>query len=177
MKVDYGRITAGNFTPESLDFFDRTQHVQRQWRKLEGHWQLIERPFTDHWSLEKKREVARDLLNAAEQNEIVHAAFADGQVVGFVYVSGARFGSQGQYMELDNMQVSRPWRAQGLGRQLFELACADARQLGVPKLYLSAQPSEETQAFYRAVGCVPAQEINTAISEREPFDVPLEYTL
>lgn len=75
------------------------------------------------------------------------------------------------------MQVSRPWRAQGMGKQLFGLACAVARALDVRKLYISAQPSEETQAFYRELGCVEAQEIDPVSAEREPLDVPLEYVL
>lgn len=175
--IEYQRIGPQNFSTDSLDSFDRTQQVTRQWRKVEGTWQLVERPFTDNWSAEKKREVAAELLEASQRGEIAHAAFSGGQVVGFIYVSPARFGSQGQYVELDNMQVSRAWRGQGIGRQLFKLACADARLLSIPKLYISAQPSGETVGFYRTLGCVNVQEINPVISEREPFDVPLEYAL
>ncbi|MCI8896985.1 MAG: hypothetical protein HFI61_04170, partial [Lachnospiraceae bacterium] len=34
----------------------------------------------------------------------------------------------------------------------------------------------ETQAFYRAMGCVEAQEYNKEHVEKEPYDCQLEYS-
>ena len=44
-------------------------------------------------------------------------------------------------------------------------------------LYISAHPSKESQAAYRSLGCVEAEEINKAIAENEPFDIQMEYVL
>ena len=44
-------------------------------------------------------------------------------------------------------------------------------------LYMSAHSSMESQAAYRALGCVHAQEINAALAQAEPCDVQMEYLL
>lgn len=175
--VLYHKLTKANLNPHALDAFERRQEVNRSWRNVAGEWRVVTQPFVDDWSLEKKRRVAQELLIASEQGGIVHGAFVGRAVIGFIYVSTQPFGSAGQYLELNNMQVSAPYRGQGIGRTLFQLACQDARGLQAKKLYLSAQSSEETQAFYRALGCVLAMEIDQTIAANEPFDVQLEYVL
>ena len=45
------------------------------------------------------------------------------------------------------------------------------------KLYISAHSSKESQAAYKAIGCVHAEEINQKLAEEEPCDVQLEYVL
>lgn len=65
----------------------------------------------------------------------------------------------------------------GVGRQLFTRLCAEARRIGAEKLYISAHSSRESQAAYRKLGCVHAEEIIPAIAQEEPWDVQLEYVL
>ena len=45
------------------------------------------------------------------------------------------------------------------------------------KLYISAHSSKESQAAYRALGCVHAEEINAKLAQEEPCDVQMEYRL
>ena len=75
------------------------------------------------------------------------------------------------------MQVSTEYRNKGIGKQLFKLIADSARQLGAKKIYISAHSSEESQAFYRAVGSVDAVEINQVIARNDPFDCQMEYVL
>ena len=64
-----------------------------------------------------------------------------------------------------------------LVKALF-LAAADwARARGAGKLYISAHSAAESQAFYRAMGCVEAQAYMRHHVEAEPFDCQLEYGL
>ena len=63
------------------------------------------------------------------------------------------------------------------GKALFYQACEEARRLGADKLYISAHSSKESQAAYKALGCVHAKEINPKLAEEEPCDVQLEYVL
>jgi len=65
----------------------------------------------------------------------------------------------------------------GIGKKLFSLICKKAKEMGAQKLYISAHSSEETQAFYKAVGCVEAVEYNVKLVEEEPCDCQLEYCL
>ena len=96
---------------------------------------------------------------------------------GFAVVPGDFIGKEKQYLQLDNMQVSYEYRHKGIGRKLF-LLCAEAgKALKAQKLYISAQSSQESQAFYWAMGCVNAEEIIPELFEQEPFDVHMEYRL
>lgn len=51
------------------------------------------------------------------------------------------------------------------------------KESGAKKLYISAHSSEETQAFYKALGCVEAKEYNSKLVAEEPCDCQLEYSL
>ena len=42
------------------------------------------------------------------------------------------------------------------------------------KLYISAHSAVESQAFYKAMGCVEAEEYNAEHVEKEPYDCQLE---
>ena len=63
----------------------------------------------------------------------------------------------------------------GIGKQLFQMASTWAREKGAKKLYISAHSSIESQAFYKAMGCVEALEYNKEHVEKEPCDCQLEY--
>ena len=127
--------------------------------------------------MNKRREIARDVLQTIEQNGFAYGAFCEGKVVGYILVSTKFFGSSQQYIELLLYHVSEPYRRQGIGKELFHLACNRAKELGAKKLYISAHSSKESQAAYRKLGCMEALEINQAIAENEPFDVQLEFAL
>lgn len=49
--------------------------------------------------------------------------------------------------------------------------------VGAKKLYIAAHPAEETQKFYKSVGCLPAIEVNREIYDKEPLDIQLEFEL
>ena len=71
---------------------------------------------------------------------------------------GPLVGSRKQYADLTSIHVSADARGHGLGRRLFLLAEDTARQLGAEALYISAHSAVESQAFYKAMGCVEAAE-------------------
>ena len=77
------------------------------------------------------------------------------------------------YMILDMMQVSSECRGQGVGRRLFELGKAEAIKAGAQALYISACSSEETIAFYRAMGSGLASIPIKELAEKEPYDLQM----
>lgn len=83
-------------------------------------------------------------------------------------------GSRKQYADLTSIHVSADARGHGLGRRLFLLAEDTARQLGAEALYISAHSAVESQAFYKAMGCVEAAEYLPIHVEQEPCDCQLE---
>lgn len=173
----FARLTRENFDSHSLDAFRRHQSISQVWRRVEGQWQLVPMDFEENWDLETCREIAADVEAHMEADQSAFGCFHGPRLVGFVTVSHNAFGKTARYLELVCFQVSEEYRGQGIGRTLFTMATEEARALGAEKLYISAHSSRETQATYKALGCVHAREINETLAAEEPFDVQLEYVL
>lgn len=86
-------------------------------------------------------------------------------------------GKGRDYLDLSSLHVSAELRGRGTGRELFARAADWARERGAKKLYISAHSAVETQAFYKALGCVEAEEYNPEHVEQEPFDCQMEFVL
>lgn len=138
---------------------------------------LVPNEFTEDWTVEKYREVAAGISCRLEKDLSAFAAFCGNRIVGFVTVEHEVFGKSAKYVNLEQFQISEGFRAHGTGRKLFTLACTEAKNLGAQKLYISSHSSKESQAAYRALGCVPASEVNGKMAEEEPFDIQMEFVV
>ena len=172
--VVYRPLTAENFGKYSLDGFVRRQQVTECWRREQGALVLKPIAFTEDWSLEERRERAERILRAVGEGGAAFGAVVEQQVIGYVLLNGVA-GSTHQLLKLDSFHVSEPYRRRGIGRHLFDLACGEARRRGYRGLYISACSARETQAAYRAYGCVPAPaaEIDPASAAEEPCDIQM----
>lgn len=175
--MEYRKLSAEEITFELFQGFERLQRVTRCWRKIEGRWTLIDHPFVDQWSPEDYHFLVDCLRHTVQTGGAVLGAFENGRLEGFVSVENEPFGSRGQYLQLSSLHVSADCRRRGIGRVLFQKAAEEAARLGAEKLYISSHSAEETQRFYRAVGCVEALEYNRRLAEAEPCDCQLEYAL
>ena len=153
-----------------LDSFSRYQKVERCWRKDDNKWVLKDNPYIEDWNNEKKQQIINELFICKQQGGSVLGTFYDNKLIGFSSIGSTMFGKVKQYVELIFIQISQEYRNNGIGKKLFFLTVEKAKEKGAKKLYISAHSSEESQAFYRSVGCVDAQEINIQIAENEPFD-------
>lgn len=169
-------LNSSNLHMDSLDGFIRHQEITECWRNVDGEWRLCPIAFTEDWDRPRLREEAADLLRAIDAGIPVVGAFDGAQIVGFARL-GEHLGSRGQYVELSSYHVSAPYRGQGIGKRIFAAICEAARTLGSAKLYISAHSSRESQAAYRALGCVHAVEVDPIRAAKEPFDVQMEYDL
>lgn len=160
-----------------LENFNRFQETKRVWFKENGQYKVKDDTFLEHWKDEKKREVLQSLMNCVELGGVVVGAFKNNQLVGFSNVESELFGIQKEYVELPFIHVSHEARGSGIGKNMFALCCEKAKILGAKKLYIATHPSEETQLFYKAIGCEYTSEANQKIVEREPLDIQLEFTL
>ncbi len=95
-------------------------------------------------------------------------------LIGAAILEAKLIGQHKDRLQLKFLHVSRAYREQGLGRQLFELAKGEARQRGAKRLYISATPSENTINFYRRLGCVVTRELDPELYALEPEDIHLE---
>lgn len=161
----------------SLDHFVRHQQVKECWRNVNGQLKLVPIEFEENWSVEQCQKIAADVALHMEKDQTAIGVFYGEEVIGFITVSHNIFGNTAKYVELVCFQVSEPYRGMGIGKALFYQACEEARRLGADKLYISAHSSKESQAAYKALGCVHAKEINQKLAEEEPCDVQLEYVL
>ncbi len=171
------QLTLPDLTPGFLAKFNRHQAVARRWMLEGGTWQLKATPFLDDWDPVEKEEKTALLRQTLVNNGAVWGAYQGERLIGFASLEPEFFGSQKQYLLLHFLHVDATERGNGYGRLLFNLACAEARQRGARKLYISTSTAEDTQAFYLKAGCVDAAEIDPALAAAEPFDRQMEFDL
>lgn len=154
--------------------FIRRQVVNRCWRKIQGDWVLQDIAFVDDWTEPDYEDLIRELGQTIEDGGMVCGAFAGEQLKGFASMAGTPLGSAGQYMDLTNLYVSADCRREGIGKALFSHCAAWAQSRGAEKLYLSAHSAEESQSFYRSMGCREAEEYSPFHVAKEPCDCQME---
>lgn len=177
MMIVYRKITGENFSIASLDGFIRRQEVRECWRRVDGAWKLLPIAYVEDWDPEARRVRAERILQGVRSGGAAYGAWCDGGVVGFARLALPLFGSEGQYIDLAQLHVSEPFRRQGIGGELFRMACRGARELGASRLYISAHSAKESAAAYRKYGCVEAEEVNRVLAEKEPCDIQMEFQL
>lgn len=175
--ITYHKLTANNFKYDSLDDFILRQDVKECWRRVNGTLTLMPVAYVEDWDPVQRRERAEEVINELEKGGLAYGAFCEDKVVGFACLAAEFFGSQKQYMDMALFYVSGPFRRQGIGRELFKMACRGAKDAGAQKLYISAHSAKESMAAYYGLGCVEAAEVNRILAEKEPCDVQLEYVL
>lgn len=176
-KILIEQLNESNFNESSLERFIRHQEVNECWRNINGEWMLIPNRFTENWSCDECREIASHILHNLNESIIAFGAFHGDELIGFITLGKVFWGSENQYLELVEFEVSEPYRNQGIGRRLFEAICETARKMHARKLYISTHSSKESHAAYCKLGCVLAEEINPINVEKEPCDVQMEYIL
>lgn len=160
-------LSTENFNMNSLDNYQRKQDVKKVYRKHNGEYILVDCIYTEDWNVEKRRSVAKDI---SSDDYITYLAIDNDEVVGFI---GLKKDLVEPYMILDLMQVSAAYRGQGIGRKLFDVGKEVARKAGAEALYISACSSEETIAFYKAMGAELTDCPIEEIAEDEPYDLQM----
>jgi len=156
--------------------FDNYQCYHRKWVKKDGQW-LVERTSAVYqWNDEKKQRITGYLTQLVEAGGCVFGAFAEDRLVGFLALDKNPGGSRGQYLNLALLFVDARYRGRGVGGYLFAECVKEASAMGAKKLFISAVPSEETVAFYFAMGCRDAAETVEEFVDM-PDDRYLEYQL
>ena len=177
MDIIYQHLTQQQIGPELFSGFDRWQNVTRCWRKENGSWVLRDIAFIDDWNEEEYIFLYDCLKNTFNTGGDVIAALEGNRLLGFASVENQPFGPQNEYLQLSSLHVSNGMRGRGIGSHLFAMSCLAAAQRGAKKLYLSGHSAEETQAFYRARGCVEAAWYHPELVAAEPCDCQLERQL
>lgn len=175
--VQFRWISADMLCRDLFNDFIRRQVVTQCWRKENGQWVIKDVPFIDDWGEKEYAFLVSCLRNTLRTGGFVYGAFVQGKLKGFVSVEAGLLGGAQKYLDLSSIHVSQDLRGQGIGKALFLAAKEWARQQGAGKLYISAHPAVETQAFYKKMGCVEAEVYNQKHVEKEPCDCQLECRL
>ena len=138
-------VTKDNFTVNSLDVFDRKQQVNKVYKKSDKGYEIVTQQYLMDWSLEKKREIALDLLS---DEYISYVAKQQDKIIGFISVNKTLVED---YLVVDLIQVDKNERRQGLGRKLFDLLIHEGHKANAKGLYISACSSEEVLPNYLAI--------------------------
>ncbi|MGN0378958.1 MAG: GNAT family N-acetyltransferase [Butyrivibrio sp.] len=160
-------LSTENFKPDSLDNYQRKHDVKKVYRKHNGEYVLVDCVYTEDWDMEKRRSVAKDI---SSDKYITYLAIENDEVVGFI---GLKKDLVESYMILDMMHVSAACRGQGIGRRLFDIGKEEARKAKAEALYISACSSEETIAFYKAMGAQLTDCPIKEFAEAEPYDLQM----
>lgn len=177
MDLAYRLLAEEEIDMELFGTFNRYQKVEKCWRKIDGKWELKDIAFTEQWEKKDIEFLVKCLRNTVAAGGRVIGVTAGEKLAGFASVESELLGSGKEYIQLSSIHVSYEHRGRQIGRNLFWHASIQARELGGRKLYISAHSSQETQAFYKALGCVEAKEYQAKMVEEEPCDCQLEYCL
>lgn len=175
--IQYRKLELTEIKRELFRDFIRHQEVTKCWRKENGTWLIKEAPFIDDWSEADYRILTECLRHTIATGGLVYGAFYDGALKGFVSVESGIIGGEQRYMDLSSLHVSEDMRGKGIGKTLFRAAKEWAKEKGGQKLYISAHSAVESQAFYKAMGCVEAEVYQQEHVEKEPYDCQLECRL
>lgn len=172
--IQYRKIEKWELDREFFRDFIRHQVVVKCLRRKGDDWEVRDDPFVDDWSEADYQTLILCLRNTLETGGFVQGAFCGDRLKGFVSVESGLFGGENKYLDLSSLHVSEDMRRAGIGRELFLAARDWAGKQGAKKLYVSAHSAVESQAFYKAMGCVEAAEYSQTHVEKEPYDCQLE---
>ena len=159
---------------------DRTEHIEvlvvQEGERLverEGSWDA---PAWDPDGTGPHSVAARvrELNGALDLGGIALAALADGRVIG-IGVVVPRF--RDRVAQLAFLHVSAAWRGQGVGSSLSARLDDLARSAGASEMVVSATPTGNTVAFYRARGFTPMAHPLDELAALEPDDIHMHKPL
>ena len=123
------KVRCDGFSEINLDAFNRQQEITRIYVRKDEKYVLEEQPGMMDWSIDKKREVALDLV---DNNYISYLALEEGKIIGFMSLVKELISER---MILDLIQVDKNFRGQGIGCILWEKARLNgARELTLTEL-------------------------------------------
>ncbi|WP_214784570.1 GNAT family N-acetyltransferase [Exiguobacterium sp. S3] len=171
-------LLTNRLDPNFLNTFERFQETHRIYA-VDSNGELYQKDeyYIDEWDDAKKKQVIEILNYYIDRGGVVVAIQNDKTLLGFAGLNGQPLGTEGQYLNLGFIHVSRLCRGQGIGMRLFERVCQAAIERSAKKLYIGANPAVDTYHFYKAMGCTFAEEIVPEVYEAEPLDLQLEYVL
>lgn len=163
---------------EKINEMNPSQYIGKAWREVDGKRQLVEINYQDlDWPNGYECHY-NNLRNIILNDGVAWGAFDnDDRILGFATVNHNFFGEKFNYVLLDQLFITLKHRDKGIGKKLFMLCVDTVKEWKAQKIYICAGSAEETIAFYFAIGCKEAIEINKSLYESDPRDYQLEFLI
>ena len=163
---------------EQVWSIDRSELIERVYHHKDGQLVLTpERCDVKGWSQGTVESYRPWLLDCFDRGGAFFGAFESGRLVGVSVLESRLISSARDQLQLKFLHIGREHRKTGLGRLLFDLAVARARDMGARRLYVSSTPSENTVEFYLHLGCRVTAEVEPELFAQEPEDIHLEFEI
>jgi len=173
MSITYRELTSSEAERISeLTFYDESK---RFWRKVNGVKQWVEFYWLDEDFPDGYENHLAALKNTFEKDGYVLGAFDMDLLIGFCSINRKIFGEEYKYVLLDQIFLSTEYQRKGIGKKLFFKCAEKAKTWGADKFYICSSSTEETIAFYVALGCENAKEINEELDADDENDIQLEF--
>lgn len=163
---------------ERINEMNPSQYIRKAWREVDGKRQLVEINFQDtDWPNGYQHHYS-NLKSTILNGGIAFGAFDHkDKMLGFATIDRIFFGEETSVALLDQLFITLEERGRGIGKKLFMHCVEVAQKWNVDKIYICAGSAEETIAFYFAIGCKEAVEVNKELYESDPRDLQLEFLL
>lgn len=163
---------------ELINDMNPSQFIKRAWREVNGKRQLVEINYQDSdWPNGYEHHFNSLKATVLSDGEAIGAFDESNKLIGFATINRKFFGENYNYVLLDQLFISLEHRNKGIGKKLLLKISEVAREWQADKIYICAGSAEETIAFYFAIGCKEAVEINKELYENDPRDFQLEFQL
>jgi predicted N-acetyltransferase YhbS len=157
---------------------DRRELVESIYRLKDGKLVLERIDFdVQGWPPGEKEKYGPILEDCFDRGGLFYGAFSGEKLVGVVVLESEFIGADSDQLQLKFLHISRDFRKKGLGRKLFELAVAGAKEKGARALYVSSCESKNSVDFWMHLGCVVTPDVDEELRRLEPEDIHLVYPL
>ncbi len=157
---------------------DRAELIERVYYTRDGRLDLQNETYDmKGWPPGHADNIILGAYELFDSGGTLVGAFDDEVLVGVIGLENKFRGKDRDTLKMDMLFVSKSYRKQGIGRQLFFETKNIAKKAGAKKLYVSATPSENTLNFYLSRGFKLASEIDHELYALEPDDIHLELEL
>ncbi|WP_291579953.1 GNAT family N-acetyltransferase [Clostridium sp. UBA6640] len=163
---------------EYINQMNPSQYIGKAWREVEGKRKLVEINYQDSdWPDGYEYHFNNLRKTILDGGSAIGAFDSNNKLLGFSTINREFFGEKSNYVLLEQLFITLEHRNKGIGKRLFMLSANVAREWNADKIYICAGSAEETIAFYFAIGCKEAEEINKELYENDPRDYQLEFSL
>jgi len=129
------------------------------------------------WTKEMMDEIQERFIYEINHGGMAIGAFDGERLIGFGVLAHKFRGSDLNKLQVDLMYVTRDYRRQGIGTQIFSQLSKEARRRGAKHLYISSTETRSAVSFYRNNGSKITTEIDEELFDKEPKDIHMEVEL